>query len=278
MEQLPNIGTVTVTALSVNQSSAGACSWLVTFDTNAGSPLPLMEASIYNSSYSNVSSPYATSTTLGTETVTVSQVQAATSEVIGGRYSLLFRGARSRYISYNASSLDVQRALEEVATVGQVAVSRSSADENNGYTWMVTFLTDLGPLDLIQFDGTSLTGTVATGTVAVVLVGVYPPFNSSNPILGLPLGTAVVTNLSQLSVVMGGLDQGIPYFVRASAFNAIGQSLYAYSSNIFIIPEPQQPGPPVDPVLSPVDGHTLAVQFFPPNSDGGDPVDFYKVL
>ena len=236
-----------------------------------------MTASIFNSSYSNLSSPYSSSTTLGTETVTVTQLQAATSEVIGGRYSLLFRGARSRYLPYNATALDVQRALEELVTVGQVAVSRSSADENNGYTWLVTFLTDLGPLDLIQFDGTSLTGTVATGNVAEIVVGTFPPFNSSNPILGLPLGSAVVTNLSQLSVVMMGLDQGIPYFVRASAFNAIGQSLFAYSSDIFIIPEPQQPGAPLDALLSSIDGHTLAVSFLPPESDGGDAIGFYKV-
>ncbi len=236
-----------------------------------------MQASIFNTSTSNLSSPYSALTTLGTETVTITQVRAATSEMIGGRYSLLFRGARSRYLPYNATALDVQRALEELATVGQVGVTRSNADENNGYTWLVTFLTDLGPLDLIQFDGTSLTGTVATGNVAEVVVGSFPPFNSSVPILGLPLGTAVLTNLSQLTVVMTGLDQGIPYFVRASAFNAIGQSLFAYSSDIFIIPEPQQPGPPLNPLLTSVDGHTLAVSFLPPDSDGGDAVDFYKV-
>lgn len=277
LEQLSDVGTVTVTSVNVNQSISGECSWMVTFDTAAGSPLPLMTASIFNTSTSNLSSPYASFSVLGTESINITEVQAATSQVLGGEFALTFEGSRSLYLPYNATALQVQYALEELPTVGIVAVSRSSADENNGYTWAVTFMTDLGSLDLIVFDATSLTGTVASGTVTKLIPGVLPPFNSSDPILGLPIGSSIITNLSSLSVLMVGLDQGIPYYVRASAFNAIGQSAFAYGSDVFVVPEPMQPSPPQSPTLTSVDANTLEVAFSPPALDGGNAVNFYKV-
>jgi hypothetical protein len=250
---------------------------MVTFDTNAGHPLPLMQVSLVNSTGSNITSAYGTTTTLNTETVTITEVQAATSSVLGGKFALTFMGDRSQYLSYDANALDIQRALEELGTIGKVAVSRTSADENNGYTWEVTFLTELGSLNLMDLDGTSLTGTVATGTVSKLVTGIDPPFNSSDPVLALPIGSTTITNMSQLSTYLNNLNQGIPYYVRASALNAIGQGAYAYGSNIFIIPEPQMPGMPIAPILSSVDGQTLSVSFYPPALDGGNPVNFYRV-
>ena len=58
---------------------------------------------------------------------------------------------------------------------GAASVTRSSADENNGYSWSVTFLTELGALDLVEFDNRDMTGTVVTGVVSLGLITTVLP-------------------------------------------------------------------------------------------------------
>jgi hypothetical protein len=82
----------------------------------------------------------------------------------------------------------VETALEALDTVGSVDVARSDSDENGGYTWTVTFLTNLGDVERIDFDALSLTGTAHAGTVAELEPGVFPPFNSLDVDNGLRSG------------------------------------------------------------------------------------------
>jgi len=109
---------------------------------------------------------------LGGVTVEITEITAGTSEAIGGNFALSFRGERTVYVPYDADAREVKNILEELPTIGQVNVSRSSADENNGYTWLVTFQTELGSLDLIEFDDLDMTGTVVTGSVSKVVKAV----------------------------------------------------------------------------------------------------------
>jgi len=66
---------------------------------------------------------------------------------------------------YNASSARVESELEELATVDDVLVQRSLVDENEGYTWTVTFSQNLGDLPLLEVDSTGLEGTLAGAVV-----------------------------------------------------------------------------------------------------------------
>lgn len=191
LEELDTIGTVTVTV----EGSVGAnddCTWRVTFDTNAGTSLPELEATIFQTDdKDNGGDTSASSTGPGNNEFTnggvavgidVTTFRAGTSDALAGYYALSFRGARSAYLRYDASARAVEQALESLDTIGDVAVFRSKADENSGFTWSITFITELGDNPPITFDGRSLLGTVATGVVAEAKKGVSPPFNSLDQI------------------------------------------------------------------------------------------------
>lgn len=267
------IGVVTVTPVHAVQDSLGACSWRVTFDSNAGD-LTSMQVVLTGN---NFTSSLGSSTSLLGVTVDISEIIDGTSSVIGGNFALSFRGARTYYLPYDASARDVQVALESLPTIGLVSVSQSAPDENNGYLWLVTFSTEWGALDLIVFDNQDMTGTMVNGLVAKKIPGVAPPFNSLDFGSNLPLGSEIVTDLSYLSVTVDNLDEGIPYYFRVAAINAVGQGPFAFSSVPFAIPQSQRPGRPIHPTLDPVDGKSLLVSFQPPKLDGGQDITFYKV-
>jgi hypothetical protein len=261
LELLDTIGTVTVTASDM--SPAGECTWTVTFDTNAGEQ-PLLQAFTSESTHPDI-------------TVSTAQVQASTSEVLGGFYALSFRNKRTVYIPYDSSARQVESALEALDTIGDVTVERSLMDENGGFTWTVTFLTELGDVPDMVLDGLDLTGTVATGTVAVERVGVMPPFDSLDPANKIPLGSAVINDLTDLSLTVTDLEEGIAYYFRVRAINSVGPGDYAYADVPFAIPEPQRPGRPSNAMLEVIDGTSMEVSFSPPLLDGGDDVTFYRV-
>merc|ERR1711871_1130478 len=134
----------------------GECSWLVTFDTNAGD-LPMLQASIFEKHNPAGASPAADQASFsGSDgnqiTVDVTQVRAATSEPMGGYFALSFRGARTTYMRFDAAASVMEQALESLDTIGDVVVHRSKADENQGFTWSVTFLTELGDVPAIVLD------------------------------------------------------------------------------------------------------------------------------
>jgi hypothetical protein len=178
---------------------------------------------------------------------------------------------------YNVDIDTMKYNLEVLDTIGEVTISRSTVDENNGYTWSVTFLTELGNVDSIIFDDASMVGTVVTGTVAETVQGIAPQFNSLDQSSGLPLGSVVITDLTTLSATVSSLDEGIAYYFRVSAINSIGQGPYAYAPTPYAIPAMQRPSVPVTPTLAVIDGTSLDVQFNPPQLDGGQDVTFYRV-
>ncbi|KDO30965.1 hypothetical protein SPRG_04153 [Saprolegnia parasitica CBS 223.65] len=166
LQKLANIGSVTVTA------TAGAkqtCTWQITFNTNAGN-LPLLNV--------GTSGVYAATATAGTDTLTVASVQLGTSSILGGSFSLQFKGQSTGYLPYDIDAPGMKNALELLSTIHGVNVVRSNMDPNKGYTWTISFLYDLGNLPMITSDFASLTGTVPTVTVAQAVQGVAPPFNS----------------------------------------------------------------------------------------------------
>jgi hypothetical protein len=280
LEDLDTIGTVTVhTEGSI--SAKKECTWTVTFDTNAGS-LPLLQASVFHKDNETSASPFSINTQWSDYNnkavqVLVTRVTESTSAALSGYFALTFRGSRTGYLRYDDDAYKVERALESIDTIGDVSVTRSIADENNGYTWSVTFLTELGDVPNIIFDDASLEGTVAKGVVSEARKGITPPFNSLDQANGLPLGSAVITDLANLGVTVSGLEQGVAYYFRVAAVNAVGQGPFSFSSIPYAIPQPQRPGMPESTLLQTVDSTSLLTSFESPELDGGEDVTSYRV-
>ena len=174
LEALSTIGNVTVTC----SHDTTYVDFAITFDTNAGDLDELQCATL------NATGSCAFTTT-----------RDGTSETLGGTFTLEFEGQRTGYLPYDISADDMKTALELLDTVGEVDVSRSDADENSGYVWSVTFLTDLGNLNTMVADGRSLMGTVPIITIHEN-DGTSPPFNSG--VGGLALGSETYVVLKSL--------------------------------------------------------------------------------
>ncbi|KAH9100136.1 hypothetical protein LEN26_016139, partial [Aphanomyces euteiches] len=266
LEKLVNIAPLTVTATSGTKQT---CTWSITFDNNAGNMPQLL--------ISSGGGAYGTTTTSGTDSITTAVVTQGTSVSLGGFFSLQFMGQSTGYLPYNVAAADLKNALELLSTITKVNVARSNVDPNNGYTWTITFLYNLGDLPALTADFASLTGTVATVSVAETTKGIAPPFNSLDPANGVPFGSSFVTDLSSLSATLSFLDTNIPYYVRVTALNAVGRSNPQMAYPIFAIPVSLPPQYPQNLTLSVVDPTTLQVSLAPPTSDGGLPIDSYHV-
>lgn len=95
-----------------------------------------------------------------------------------------------------------------------------------GYTWTVTFNTDLGDVESLTADIMSMTGTAPVLAVSENVKGVAPSFASLDPDNSLPLGSATLTDLSDLYMNVAGLEEGVAYYFRVTASNYIGSGMY----------------------------------------------------
>jgi hypothetical protein len=299
LEKLTKVGTVSVAGAAVIGTTKEECKWTVTFDTNAGKLMPMTittgsstvgGAAIATPGTAGSSTPAATgSTTMavlaglanaaaGAEVGTCHGATCAIPGYLGGHFTVAYKGQITGYLRFDSTAAAIKAALEALSTVGTVDVARTvAADENLGFTWTVTFRTNLGDLEPLVVDYRALTGTVATASVQEVKKGVFPPFNSKDPAHGLALGSKTVTNLQDLSLVASSLKQGIPYYFRVSASNAVGTGLPMVSVPPFVAPMPQPPSAPQDVRLAVVDGKSLRVTTRAPLLDGGKAVDKYMV-
>lgn len=179
LEKLANVAQVTVSATpAATPNTAQACTWSVTFDGNAGN-LPLMEVSVDNGV-----SFGASKTTGGGDTVAIVAGQDGTSQVLGGVFALEFEGQRTGYMPFDVSAAVMKTQLEVLSTIGNVAVTRSNADPNSGYSWTISFMNNLGDLTSLRSDALALTGTAPQIQARELVKGVLPRFNSKDPVNG----------------------------------------------------------------------------------------------
>ncbi|GMI24296.1 hypothetical protein TrRE_jg1654, partial [Triparma retinervis] len=148
---------------------------------------------------------------------------------------------------------------------------KSATDENGGKTWSVTFLSNLGDVSSLVVDSTSIEGTAASITVNEQTKGVSPPFNSAE------YESTTVTDLSSLSAIATSLRQGVNYYFRVAAMNAMGTGPASMANPPYATPIPQPPSSPSDVALTVTDGSTLSVEMNEPVLSGGTAVDQYKV-
>lgn len=59
---------------------------------------------------------------------------------LAGGFTLEFRGNTTAFIPYNASAVDVKKALEDLDTIHEVNVFRSEPSSINEYTWQIEFV------------------------------------------------------------------------------------------------------------------------------------------
>ena len=86
--------------------------------------------------------------------ITCSGMTVTNGNVLGSTFIL----SGSEPIAYDAAANDVKSALEATKNIGTVSVSRSVADSQRGYTWSITFITDIGDIAMLKASS-SLTGT-----------------------------------------------------------------------------------------------------------------------
>jgi hypothetical protein len=271
LEALSTIGRVATTCVdSIEYPGANQVrTWTITFETNAG-VLPVIVANDVDlTSYSPPGGSGAATS------VVASSVQTGTSSTLAGMYTVEFDGQKTGYLDSGITAIKLKSALEALTSIGTVDVVRSDSDENDGYTWTVTFLTEKGDVRNMIVDYKALTGTAPTAHVVSVVQGVAPRFNKG--VDALPLGSVTLTDLTSLQHTITGLRQGVAYFVRVHATNAMGQSDFSRSTPDGLRPIALPPTAPTEVELSVIDGETLRVGFSPPTRDGGVSVDQYRV-
>jgi len=286
LEQLTTIGVVTVS--SGEQLADGGCQWRVTFETNTGTLedggalTNLTVASVIdNNGTMGVFSNKAIAWPDSSDSISIckepSECIQGTSVHLGGQFTVSFRGYRTLYVDHDVSARGMKEALELLPTIERVDVSRVGPDENYGYTWQVTFLTELGDVPPLYVDIQGMTGTAPWSRTYERDIGVFPPFDSLDPQNGLPLGSTSITSLDDLSIHITELEQGIPYYFRVSALNANGQGPSSLASPAYAVPLPQSPTAPTGVSLTVVDGGSLSVATMAPERDGGEEIDRYRV-
>lgn len=77
-------------------------------------------------------------------------------------------------------------------------------------------------MDSLTADTMSMTGTAPVLVVSENVKGVAPSFASLDPYNSLPLGSATLTDLSDLYMNVAGLEEGVAYYFRVTASNYIG--------------------------------------------------------
>mmetsp|Transcript_25263 Transcript_25263/g.52844 ORF Transcript_25263/g.52844 Transcript_25263/m.52844 type:complete len:1508 (+) Transcript_25263:155-4678(+) len=266
LSKLSTIGTVTVSPASAVPDNFGQCIWEITFENKAGD-VPTLEVARSGTSLFSTDAELNS----GNRIIVTDNTVRGTSEPVSGDFRLEFDGELTGYMPFDASSELMKSSLDALTNIGDVSVTRFGPDVNRCYTWDVTFISDLGPLPILVADDLDLEGTVASMSVSKATVGDLPPFD------GPDYGSRVVTDTSELSILIPELKQGIPYYVRISASNSLGTSPSIMPYPPFQIPYPQPPFPPSEVSLEPNDGSTLAVIIDAPFHDGGKDITSFRV-
>ena len=266
LNALASIEFVTVSAIEASSNNITHCSWQVTFDSNAGDIQSLEVAAKGSNNFSTI----ALLDSHDVVSVTDDFVKG-TSEPISGHFAILFDGERTPYLPHNITAVELTAELEKLSTIGQVQVSRFGPGVNDDFLWDVTFLTNLGELPLLKVDHLDLRGTVSTISVAKVVSGIPPPFN------GPDYHATTLTDLTSLSVVAFPLKQGIDYYFRVRAINAMGVGEPTYSWPRSLRPLPYPPSKPSYVSLEQNDAYSIKIAIDQPHFDVGLPISSYRI-
>lgn len=183
---------------------------------------------------------------------------------LSGTFRLGYAGSMSRPIDHDASSDDLKSALEELDTIAQVAVTRLR--NGYGFDWIVTFLSELGDLDLMYANDAALSGPFARAEVSVSQHGVLPQNYTRFTVIEKSIMNTTIQNL-----IMGQ-----NYQIRISSHNFKGFSYPVVSNPVYLSPK-RASSPPINSTIFALSPSKLKFVWHAPLDDGGSPVTHYRV-
>jgi uncharacterized protein YpmB len=198
---------------------------------------------------------------------------------IAGSFTLALRGDNgflspvvptTKPIPFNASAAVVRHELQTLTTVGSVSVMRTR--NGFGYTWRVTFLTNLGDQHNIIASPAQLTGPSANIGVTELVKGAVAADYKAVKLIDMatmPLVQYSITNLTQ----------GTAYMVRVAAMNSEGYGAVSLTTPAGEIPRtvPSQIASIIGTSMS---KSVIKVTWSPPSdgiASGGATIDHYKI-
>ncbi|RHY24892.1 hypothetical protein DYB25_008383, partial [Aphanomyces astaci] len=187
--------------------------------------------------------------------------------------------AVSSAIAADVSVAALTQILQNMPNIGQVSVTTTGLSGNNEQTWSVTFGSDVGTVPTLTVATNALTALNGVGTIAIVKTNgnlngnSYCNANVCNSV------TVSASTVYPIRNTIAGLVAGTAYFVRVSAFTALGYGLLRLTApNNLMVPFglPASPAsfynlaaPPVLYVTGPT---SLLVSFQPAAFTGGAPI------
>ncbi len=183
----------------------------------------------------------------------------------GGVFRASFLGESTPELHHDASAEVVREAL--VGLKGLSDVSAEIMVNGNGYTWLVTFVSNRGDQEALKVSGTGLTGTNGRVTVTTGNNGELPGGYGSAVALSSSSGADPTYTIT-------GLEQGVTYNVTVRAGNGEG---YGISVSAPAHAPLEAPGLSNDAKLIAMSDSMLKVVWGPPESMGGAPVSRYRL-
>merc|ERR1711871_1504541 len=278
---LPNIGNVIVSrSLPDNE---GGFQWSASFDTEDGNVVKMTAV-----------------TDTGFNAVPGAKIEVAElidGNVLGGFFTLTYgKVTTNMAINFDASAEDMEKAINSLSNIGSCSVSRSLPDRESGYTWTVTFTTNEGDLPLFTSTN-SLTGTgahisvkeiqkgntikgsfkLSYGTETTELIPFDAPATGSSASVQSKL--MQLSNVDSVVVTRSGPDvqNGYSWTITFQDPNMPGD-LPLLKAHTELLSGVGVVGHVIEKVKgSEADGTKLHVSFQVPNSNGGAPVDRYRI-
>jgi len=192
-------------------------------------------------------------------------------EPISGTFRIGYQGFKTEPLACDVDAATLKDALESLYTIGEVQVER--ARTGFGFTWFVTFITELGDLDLMYADDNQLNGPSATVFVSVGRDGVLPLGYCEGDSNGLAL---ILPTSTMLSTKVCGLSNGNGYIFLLRAGDSAGFGYHKISTPISIAPL-EAPGIPQNIELIVLNDKLLKAVWTKPTYDGGTSITKYSV-
>ena len=121
-------------------------------------------------------------------------IKLASSNTMSGTFTLNFMGQTTSHLQWDSSDVQVRDALMALNTVGTVKVSKDSQIVSNGFSWTVTFETNIGNQPKIILSTSNIVASGVVGTVTTQVQGSNPNFDAGTVGINvMPLGSATLT-------------------------------------------------------------------------------------
>jgi len=205
--------------------------------------------------------PYKSDNWVGTNALVKVDTIRDGSNPLSGFFRVDFMGSVTIPIQYDASASLVKKALEQLDTIGEVSVTRYT--NGYGYDWEVTFISEIGDVEVMIVNDQGLSGANAKCVVSTLTDG--ESSTSSH--------VQVAANIT--SVILSDLTMGQKYAVRVSAFNENGYSYPVQFSSV-IAPK-QAPSAPFNVSMYALSKDKLKVVWYESLNNGGASIEYYVV-